>query len=222
MHGWPRGDMHHVAATMFYIEAAVKIRDSQNVTQVPAYWKLSASLEKATYSELRHIDFTSAAGLKKQFEDKLEVSDQTNIPVLKTPGKKKFDPPSSARLCSFMKSLSECKSKPVVLSLIPPYSDIYVPDVLKGDLPPVLTEVRNDSAFQLNYTELLQKAKGIELTVSKQQADHVEAITREQTSNRPQSTVTGTAVPVSVWESDSLTTESHLPYKRSKAVRTFG
>ena len=39
----------HVASLMFYIDAAVRIRDSKTVTQEKLYWILPSALDKVDY-----------------------------------------------------------------------------------------------------------------------------------------------------------------------------
>ena len=39
----------HVASLMFYIDTAVRIRDSKTVTQEKAYWMLPSALDKVDY-----------------------------------------------------------------------------------------------------------------------------------------------------------------------------
>lgn len=54
----------HVAAVLFYIEAAVQIQKKKTVTDVPAYWMLPASVDKVKPYVDHKIDFSSGAAKK--------------------------------------------------------------------------------------------------------------------------------------------------------------
>ena len=56
----------HVAASLFCIDATVRIRDSKTVTENPAYWMLPAAFKAVSYKQLRDVDFSSAKGLKRK------------------------------------------------------------------------------------------------------------------------------------------------------------
>ena len=71
--------------------------------------------------------------------------------------------PSAKELDAFYKSLSECKIKPVCLSLEKPYADIFI------------TKTRNISTYadlsdpkflQLNYIDLLKECYKVEFSIS--------------------------------------------------------
>ena len=81
-------------------------------------------------------------------------------------------------------ALSMFGSKPAILSLINPYSDMYVPQPLKINYPLVLTELRCDKPVSLNYAELLDKSKQVEISVTEKQAKAVEMATREQSGSK--------------------------------------
>ena len=71
---------------LFAIEAAIKIRNSQTVTQEKAYWMLPSANQTDLYSRLCDIDFSSAKG-KKRKSDAIIKGDQTSsgdvlIPVI--------------------------------------------------------------------------------------------------------------------------------------------
>ena len=50
----------HIAATLFWVHATVRIRETKTVTQEKAYWMLPTGVKKIAYSRLSDIDFTSA------------------------------------------------------------------------------------------------------------------------------------------------------------------
>ena len=74
------GTCTHVAAILFYLEAAVRIRSSKTVTQEKAYWLLPQR-DRALYKPVSNIDFTSSKTKKKKFDKSLE----NNSPPIATP-----------------------------------------------------------------------------------------------------------------------------------------
>lgn len=58
----------HVGATLFYLEAAVKLRNSKTVTQSKAYWLLPSGMQKIDYKPIRDIDFSSSKTKKRQLD----------------------------------------------------------------------------------------------------------------------------------------------------------
>ena len=78
---WPGLLCTHVGALLFKIEAAVRIRGKKTVTDVPAYWKIPAGINKV-HGEVAHkIDFTSAKAQRIASHAWLtDTSQQTHAP----------------------------------------------------------------------------------------------------------------------------------------------
>ena len=55
----------HVGALLFYVDAAVKIKNSKTVTEEPAYWKLPSGLQKKQQKPVKDLNFQSAKAMKK-------------------------------------------------------------------------------------------------------------------------------------------------------------
>uniref|UniRef100_A0A3Q1ED01 YqaJ viral recombinase domain-containing protein n=1 Tax=Acanthochromis polyacanthus TaxID=80966 RepID=A0A3Q1ED01_9TELE len=102
----------------------------------------------------------------------------SSVPVRKT------KQPTSDEISSLFIALHNSGSKPAILSLIEPYSDSFVPKVTGENIPPVLTELRKDEAILMDYKDLLAMCKGIDITISEEQAKAVEAETRRQASSK--------------------------------------
>lgn len=96
----------------------------------------------------------------------------------------KTQQPTSDELSSLFSALSATGSKSAILSLIEPYSDSFVPKVIGENFPPVLTELRNDEAVHMDYSDILSMCKDVEISVSEEQAKAVEAATRDQASSK--------------------------------------
>ena len=69
-------------------------------------------------------------------------------------------PPSQEELNFFDKSLTET-GKSVILSLIPGFSDSFIPLSVKGIIPKPLTDLYKDEHLNLSYPELLNKCEEV-------------------------------------------------------------
>lgn len=178
----------HIAALLFAIEASVKLRDSKTVTEEKAYWLLPTSVKGVKYKECSEIDFTSAKTLKKKLDCKLDLCATSNSSACTPKGaatyKSKIPEPTENELSALFEGLYNTNSKPAILSLIAPYSDDYIPQPMKENFPTVLTELRDENAIQLNYSELLKQCQNTEISVTAEQAKVVENATREQSNSK--------------------------------------
>ena len=96
----------------------------------------------------------------------------------------KTQQPTIDELSSLLSALRSTGSKSAILSLIEPYSDSFVSKVIGENFPPVLTELRNDEAVHMDYSDLLDMCKDVEISVSEEQAKAVEAATKDQASSK--------------------------------------
>ncbi|XP_041349329.1 uncharacterized protein LOC121368656 [Gigantopelta aegis] len=175
----------HVAALLFAIEATVKLRDSKTVTEEKAYWLLPSSVKGVGYKPCREIDFTSAKTMKKKMDRMLDTCGSSVYTPCYMAKKALIPEPTEQELSVLFKSLYDCRdSKPALLSLIPPYSDGYIPTPMEKNFPILLTELRDESAVYLNYSELLKKCQDIDIQVTEEQARVVETATREQAHSK--------------------------------------
>ena len=92
---------------------------------------------------------------------------------------------SDKKVSQFYKSLSLCKSKPAVLSIIPPYDEKYVPQTLTEEYPKILTGFYDPvKASTMNYLELCNLGSSLDINVSLQQQSNVEKLTRAQANSK--------------------------------------
>ena len=61
----------HVAATLFYVEAVVRIQGSKTCTQSQCTWIIPSYVKPIDYQPIKKIDFTSAAGKKRKIDEML-------------------------------------------------------------------------------------------------------------------------------------------------------
>lgn len=171
----------HIATLLFAVDTTVKIRDSKTVTQEPAYWLLPATHREVRYREVGEIDFTSALTKKKQLDEAIASGSPVSSRVRQP---KNIAAPSHAELDSFFRGLSLGDTKPVVLSLLPPYSDGFVPKQAQVNFPAVLSDMFQDELYKQPFHVVLEKCSSVTLAVTLQQAEAVEMATRAQANSR--------------------------------------
>ncbi len=84
-------------------------------------------------------------------------------------------PPSEEELQKFYKTLSECRSKPAILSVILPYANDFQPKTSCSNFPSPLPEY-----LIMGYLKLLDTCCDLEVKVTSEMADSVEKATRDQ------------------------------------------
>ena len=178
----------HAGAILFYVEAAVRMRDSKTVTGEKAHWMLPSAHKATEYKRAVDIDFTSPKTMKAKLDLKVNRSTEATEPE-KAKRKKscfeKYNPPTQYELDDFYANLSSCGSKPGLLSIVPPYSKEYIPKLLQAnDYPQVLTELYDPSVVTKCFTELLELCIKMELTISKDQQSAVEKATKMQANSK--------------------------------------
>ena len=158
----------HVASLLWAIEAGVKKRESLTVTDKLAYWVLPTAVKKIPYARIRDIEFFKSAADPKE----------SVVPS-----------PSAEKFVGFLKNVQMmAPSKPAAFSLIPQFSDPYIPTSLKQDLPPLMTELYDRNLLiSASFGEILQTSVPkvtdyYKITEAQQQA--VEKETREQSNSR--------------------------------------
>ena len=109
----------HVGALLFYVEAAVRIRDSKTVTQEKAYWLLPSAHKDVEYKEVADIDFIAYETLKRKMD--YQIDNGSKNPKSQTQIEsclEKNGDPTDQDVLDFYTALSKCGSKPATLSII--------------------------------------------------------------------------------------------------------
>ena len=130
------------------------------------------------YAQLVDIDFTSPQ--MKQRRNEACVS-STCAPLAAS----QVESPSAAELNSLYEVL--CKvGQPVALSLVPNYSEPFIPLCAKGVLPKPLTELYRKSYTTLPYHTLLEKCDEIyeAYYITSELAQSIEEMTRSQAKSK--------------------------------------
>ena len=173
----------HVATLLWAIEAGVRIRDSMTVTDKKAYWVMPASVKDVPYFPIKDIEFV---GRKRS----LSVMKALTFPTPSTtpvPSRQQSKSPTPAfenviedDMEKKFSMLSGCGSKPVILSLIEPYTSDYVPKTVNSDMPVCFSTLYKPEYLSFYFHKLLKVCEECVITVSDCEAEVVEASTRLQ------------------------------------------
>ena len=168
----------HAAATMFYIEAAVRLKEKKTVTQEPAYWLLPSSQRNVEYAALKDINFTATESMKKKMDNLIDGDDRSHACSLLGKRKKATYSATSDEFNKFLSAIAP--SKPAFHAVYPTFSSNFCPKALHDNYPKVLTELYDEESSNLSYKNLLEFCNSIELKISEQQIRRVEKETRGQ------------------------------------------
>ena len=168
----------HIAAILFALDANIQTRKSLSCTSMPCSW-LPPSFKSVPFAPISSISDPEKR-MKASCSTPSSRSSTSTVMSLQTLT------PTTNELDDFFKKLSNTGKKPVILSLVPEYSDAYVPLYKKGTLPRPLTDYCEERYLQLNYPELLVQCEIFfdSINVSPAQAKEVEEKTREQSGSK--------------------------------------
>ena len=156
----------HIAAVLFALEANTQVKKSMSCTSLPCTW-LPPSFQSVTYAPIAKINF----------KQKRKSSDPSLVKEEEMPE------PTEEELQTLYRDLAAA-GKPTLLSLVPGYSDEYVPLSEKGVLPKPLTDLYNADYMDLAHPDLLVKCEEITVTVTSEEASNIEENTRGQSSSK--------------------------------------
>ena len=168
----------HVASLLWAIAAGAERRESLTVTPKSAYWVMPPAIKKVPYVLIAEITFT---GKKRRSSCTKGNSDHNACAAL---SRSIASPNKQSRACvpsALYESLSTCSgAKPVVLAIVPPFSDAYVPSSVAEDLPTMLSDLYQKDCLRMGYNGLLQVAKDTEISITPEQVKTVKVKTRHQ------------------------------------------
>ena len=174
------GKRTHIAAVLFYLEALYRIEEVQTYTQQQCEWIIPSSLKSVDYLPIKDIDFTSARGKKRKLDDMIDISESTEeVSILANDSK-----PTDSEMEQFFANLNLCETKPAILSLIPKYSDAYVPKLSLCTLPQPLISLHKSDYIKLEYNDLLNVCEKVSLEFTSEMAKSVELETRLQSKSK--------------------------------------
>ncbi|XP_045213619.2 uncharacterized protein LOC123564267 [Mercenaria mercenaria] len=116
------------------------------------------------------------------------------------------------------KKFFESGAKSAILSIVEPYCDSFVPTATTSDFPKVLSELRDDKCYQMNYKEVVDHCEKIEISCSKDQSAAVEFATRDQSRSKLWNSFRADRITASRMKSVCSTDEASLAPSLIKAI----
>ena len=115
------------------------------------------------YLPVKSIDFSSAKSKKKKLDESIDGASQvsTSSERLDRSPVDEMSVPTTDEMNGLYQKLSQTKSKPGILSLIPKYSSNYVPITSLPEFPQPLTLLYDPNNLKLKYHELLKKCESM-------------------------------------------------------------
>ena len=168
----------HIAAVLFYLEAINRIEGVETCTQKECGWLIPSYMKTVEYQAVKNIDFTSACGKKRKFDEMIE--DDSPPGSLEETMSSEGRPPTDGEMGELFEKLSLSGTKPAILSLVSPYSDKYIPKSSLDVLPKPLKTLQQPSHLQLPYHELLNMCETVSIEVTNEMAKSLEKETRSQ------------------------------------------
>ena len=168
----------HVAALLFVLEANTQVKRRMACTSMPCSW-LPPSFRNVPYAQLSDINFSNPHQGRKNDSDSSNSGECSKVSTVST------STPSQDELHSLYRELSK-SGKPVLLSLVPEFSESYVPMCMSGTIPQPLTDHFDKSYLDLSYPDLLNKCEEFysSYSITPEQAKTIEEKSREQSKSR--------------------------------------
>lgn len=168
----------HVGATLFAVETAVRVRDAKTCTEKENSW-LPANSSNVAFKRLRDIDFSSAQAKKKRMDSVHLASmlpSSAHLPATQP------HVTTAADLDSFYAKLANSGTRSAVLMVHPKYQNMFKSPCRK--MPLLLRSLTCPEAQSENLQELIQRAENfvVDLSVTPEMVQHVEEMTRQQSS----------------------------------------
>ena len=172
----------HVAAILFYLETAARINGLSNCTQQQCQWVVPKFQKEMPYLPVKEIDFSSPKSKKRAIDNVLDNSQSPSISL--SVKSKAIQPPDEKELIAFFQTLSQCGTKPAILSLVPQYASSYVPKSRQSNFPKPLQSLHDVAHQKLSLTDLQDTCDKVTLDVTEEMAVAVEEATRDQSMSR--------------------------------------
>ncbi len=169
----------HVAALLFLLEGNTQHQKNTSCTSLPCSW-LPPSFRSVSFSKLADIDFDTPLVKRKKIHENTAASNEGS-----TLASKGIKAPTPTELDEFYKEISTL-GKPVILSLIPGYSEPYIPLYSKGTLPNPLTNFFDTNNLKLSYPDLLTRSELLfnSYNITSSQAKAVQEKTKDQANSK--------------------------------------
>ena len=177
---------------------------------------LPSSNESSSTSLLPTVDVPSGKELSLASSSSLPKSGFTQLLHVS---------PSNEEQMEFLSKIS--RHKPVICSIVSPYSDSFVPNSKTSNLPPSLRDLFQPQNEELTYVELLEVCEQVIISVNKEDVTKIEMFTRDQNRSSAWYTQRAGRITASVMKSVCVTdpgnparsTIQHICYPDSKKFK---
>lgn len=129
----------HVAAVLYYVEAAVNIRNKPTVTEERAYWLLPRPTKEVRYARIADIDFTSAQTKRQRLDAAINDLHNTCAPPPKPRPVRKVPAPTKEEQINFLATLKSLGSRAAALTVWDQFHDDFCPKVTQPQFPAPLS-----------------------------------------------------------------------------------
>ena len=129
----------------------------------------SSNETSSTSSLLPTVDVPSSKELPQASSSSLPKSSFTQLLHVS---------PSNEEQIKFLSKIS--KHKPVICSIVSPYSDLFKPNSKTCSLPPSLRDLYQPQNEELTYAELLEVCEQVIISVNNEDVTKIEMYTRDQ------------------------------------------
>ena len=179
----------HISSVLFYLEASARLfGTNKTCTEESCKWIIPSYQKEVQYLPMKEIDFTSARGKKRTLDDHIKAACMEDVDFEEAGDmeqcKKVGSKPTETELSLLFQNLSTGGTKPGVLSVIPEYSDRYVPKSSSKEFPPPLSALKDSKCMEMDYDDLLTECKLVSVDITAQSADAIEKATLDQSSSK--------------------------------------
>ena len=181
---------NHISSVLFYLEASARLyRTSKTCTDEACKWIIPSYQKEMQYLPIKDIDFTSARGKKRTLDNQIkavDAEDVEDVEAVELEQPKKIGSKSTeSELALLFQNLSTGGTKPGVLSVVPKYSDQYVPKSSTKEFPPPLKALKDTKYMEMEYHNLLIECKLVSesIDITAESADSIEKDTRDQSNS---------------------------------------
>ena len=151
------------------------------VTQKKAYWVMPNAVRDVPYAAVKDIKFVKKKRSMQEIQTSKTLSTTTPTPSNST--SLAIGTCKESETAAFLASLSTCRTKPAILSIVESYTSNYIPKSLDDNLPLCLSKLYQSDCRYMNYGELLKVCEQCNFTVAQQQARAVEFNTKTQSKS---------------------------------------
>lgn len=167
----------HVASLLFYTEVWTRLNGKLSCTQVKCSWILPTYVKEISYCPVRDINFMSAKKMRKVLDSAVDAAPVNDSQKPQRPCKQYMPSPTVNEMEDLYKALSNCKVKPVALSLVQPYAKEFV---AKSRDIPTISDLFSESYLEFEYHDLLKVCSSVEISITDEDVQKIEEDTRDQ------------------------------------------